>query len=108
MEFWAQGGKAVFLGLNVFHTDSHGHFISNISGDQEHNASIITSALDNPDEISHFQQWFLDKLPQMAPWYEGPVGVDMLATAEGAIHPCIEINWRMTMGMAGILRNRQK
>lgn len=108
MEFWTQDSKTVFLGLNVFHTDSHGHFISNISGDQEHNASIITSALDNPDEISHFQQWFLDKLPQMAPWYDGPVGVDMLVTTDGTIHPCIEINWRMTMGMAGILKNRQK
>ena len=31
-------------------------------------------------------------------FYEGPVGVDMLVTADGRIHPCVEINFRMTMG----------
>ena len=30
--------------------------------------------------------------------YEGPLGIDMLVTSQGIIHPCVEINLRNTMG----------
>jgi hypothetical protein len=35
--------------------------------------------------------------------YHGPVGIDMLKTADGRIHPCIEINLRMNMGILALL-----
>ena len=35
--------------------------------------------------------------------YRGPVGIDMLKTADGHIHPCLEINFRMNMGILALL-----
>ena len=103
MEFWMRDGKASYVGLNVFHTDGHGHFLDNIIGSQEKNAESIASMLKIPKKLETVREWFIGKLPQIARWYTGPIGVDMLVTTKGTLHPCIEINWRMTMGMAGIL-----
>ena len=33
----------------------------------------------------------------VAPHYDGPVGIDMML-CPGSLCPCIETNWRMTMG----------
>ncbi|MBR5466179.1 MAG: hypothetical protein IKU79_02045 [Bacteroidaceae bacterium] len=103
MEFWMRDGKASYVGLNIFHTDGHGHFLDNIIGSQEKNAESIASMLKIPKKLETVREWFIGKLPQIARWYTGPIGVDMLVTTKGTLHPCIEINWRMTMGMAGIL-----
>ena len=35
--------------------------------------------------------------------YWGPVGIDMLKTADGHIHPCLEMNFRMNMGILALL-----
>ena len=39
--------------------------------------------------------------------YHGPVGIDMLKTADGHIHPCLEINLRMNMGILALLLYEQ-
>ena len=41
----------------------------------------------------------------VAPGYSGPLGIDMLATGDGRINPCVEMNLRMTMGMGGGMLN---
>lgn len=104
MEFWMNGGRAEYLGLNVFLTDAHGHFVENIVGTEQEKESFVSSLLTDPQSLVGIRQWYLEHLPQIAPWYEGPVGVDMLVTSDGSLHPCIEINWRMTMGMAAVLK----
>ena len=104
MEFWMKGGRAEYLGLNVFLTDAYGHFVENVVGTEQEKESCVSSLLTDPQSLVGIRQWYLEQLPQMAPWYEGPVGVDMLVTSAGTLHPCIEINWRMTMGMAAVLR----
>ena len=104
MEFWMKGGRAEYLGLNVFLTDAHGHFVENVVGTEQEKESCVSSLLTEPQSLAGIRQWYLEHLPQMAPWYEGPVGVDMLVTSDGTLHPCIEINWRMTMGMAAVLK----
>ena len=38
--------------------------------------------------------------------YKGPVGIDMMLCQEG-ICPCVEINWRMTMGRVATMLNNQ-
>ena len=35
--------------------------------------------------------------------YRGPVGIDMMRLAGGRVHPCVEINFRMTMGLLALL-----
>ena len=104
MEFWMKGGRAEYLGLNVFLTDAYGHFVENVVGTEQEKESCVSSLLTDPQSLVGIRQWYLEQLPQMAPWYEGPVGVDMLVTSDGTLHPCIEINWRMTMGMAAVLK----
>ena len=105
MEFWMKGGGAQYMGLNVFCTDAHGHFLENIVGSEQEKEALISSLLNNPRSLADIRQWYLQHLPQLAPWYEGPVGVDMLVTSDGTLHPCIEINWRMTMGMVAVLND---
>ena len=104
MEFWMKGGRAEYSGLNVFLTDAHGHFVENVVGTEQEKEALVSSLLTTPQSLAGIRQWYLEHLPQMAPWYEGPVGVDMLVTSDGSLHPCIEINWRMTMGMAAVLK----
>ena len=103
MEFWMKDGRAEYMGLNLFSTDAHGHFIENIKGSEQEKEAMLLSQLDNPDSLAGIRRWYLERLPLMAPWYSGPVGVDMLVTSGGRLHPCVEINWRMTMGMAAVL-----
>ena len=105
MEFWMKGGRAEYLGLNVFLTDAYGHFVENVVGTEQEKESCVSSLLTDPQSLVGIRQWYLEQLPQMAPWYEGPVGVDMLVTSDGTLHPCIEINWRMTMGMVAVLND---
>lgn len=127
MEFWLSGGVARYVGLNVFRTDGHGHFLENIQApaplgaghdvplDGSHEASLddspyaepnvalVSALLYRPEVVEEVRAWYLRRLPLLAPWYNGPVGVDMMVLADGTLHPCIEINWRMTMGMAYLL-----
>ncbi len=106
MEFVIKDGVAEYLGLNVFRTDAHGHFLENIQGCEQENVALLTSLLAEPDRLSEMREWYVRHLPLLAPWYSGPVGVDMMVLNDGTLHPCVEINWRMTMGMAEVLRKR--
>jgi hypothetical protein len=106
MEFWLTGAEARYMGLNVFVTDAHGHFLENKEASQEANMALITKMLSHEEQLTTIRRWYETKLPELAPWYEGPVGVDMMVLANGELHPCIEINWRMTMGMVEVMRQR--
>lgn len=86
-----------YLGLSMFATDEYGHYLRNIQNPQ------IPASL-KEQVLKPTLDWYLTNLPRIAPWYHGPVGVDMLITATGKICPCIEINWRMTMGMVTLLQ----
>lgn len=103
MEFHLSSGTAEYLGLNVFRTDAHGHFIDNMHSGSHDNTALVTSMLRSPTPISDVRAWYLHHLPLLAPWYTGPVGVDMMALSDGTLHPCVEINWRMTMGMVEVM-----
>lgn len=102
MEFRLSSGVAEYLGLNVFRTDAHGHFIDNVQASVGGNESLVTSLLRCPDVLSEVRAWYLQRLPRIASWYSGPVGVDMMVLTGGTLHPCVEINWRMTMGMVAV------
>ena len=104
MEFWMSAGVARYVGLNVFATDAHGHFLENEEALQEDKWNMIARMLANEEQLTTIRQYFETRLAEMAPWYEGPVGVDMMVLANGELHPCIEINWRMTMGMVEVMR----
>ncbi|MBO5794814.1 MAG: hypothetical protein J6R11_07065 [Bacteroidaceae bacterium] len=107
LEFWMREGKAEYVGLNVFVTDAHGHFLGNVEATELEKEKQLLLMLANPQALAEIREWYIDNLPVMAPWYEGPVGVDMLVTSDGKLYPCVEINWRMTMGMACVLASKR-
>lgn len=102
MEFRMLSGVAEYVGMNVFRTDARGHFIDNVQTDGQDNETFVASRIHNPTLLSQVRTWYLQHLPRLAPWYSGPVGVDMMVIADGGINPCVEINWRMTMGMVAV------
>ena len=57
-----------------------------------------------PACLVEVRRWWEDRLKGYA--YKGPVGIDMMLCQEG-ICPCVEINWRMTMGRVAAMLNDQ-
>lgn len=100
-EWWIKDGKARFLGYSLFEASGRGKYHSNIRRPQKEIASMIfRDAQADETTFLHTQGKALEKI--VAPHYTGPVGIDMLVTPEGWVHPCVEINLRFTMGMVGL------
>lgn len=100
-EWRCSDGNVEFLGWSVFETSRRGKYHGQIGGSQTELRKIIDGSTDiNPDSIIEAQHGALESL--IASDYDGPLGIDMLTTAEGAINPCVEINLRHTMGMLNL------
>lgn len=103
MEFFINSDHSVdFLGYSVFHAATTGAYGFNIVESQPELMQRID--VDAPllhRLISHHKK-HLSKIA-----YHGPVGIDMLKCADGHIHPCIEINLRMNMGILSILLHQR-
>ena len=95
-------GKARFLGFSLFRISGRGKYHGNIMASQREIIDIILRnsmgryTREDLCEIIYQQQVVLEK--NILPTYQGPLGIDMLTTATGAIHPCVELNLRNTMG----------
>lgn len=99
MEFWVNEDHSVkFLGYSVFHAEESGAYGYNLVESQEELKKMI-----NIDEqlLQCLINYHVAHLGVSA--YKGPVGIDMLKCKDGSIHPCIEINLRMNMGILAIL-----
>lgn len=86
-----------FRGISVSVTDPRGRYKGNLYGSQSSIRRYIlrhTNQFD--DNILKGQEKFLEE--RVAPHFNGRLGIDMLAEADGSIRPCIEINLRNTMG----------
>lgn len=116
---------ARFIGYSAFEASRRGKYHFNIGGSQEkifchieealgiHNdCNGLTDAsagksltprseIPSPGSLIDIQSQCLEKL---CGTYRGYCGIDMLGAADGRIHPCIEINWRLTMGIVEILK----
>lgn len=92
-----------FIGYSVFETSRRGKYKSNVGASQPELLRIIRDTAPGFDEdFIELQRKTIARL--IAPGYCGPLGVDMLVTTEGHVNPCVEINLRMTMGLAQILQ----
>lgn len=106
-EWTCTGGKTVFEGLSVFQTSSRGKYHGNILLDQPELEALIKKAAPTWNgEIIESQKEALEAL--IAPHYTGPLGIDMIAERSGVIRPCIELNLRMTMGLATLKSRTDK
>lgn len=100
-EWRCSGGEVEFLGWSIFETSRRGKYHGQIEGNQSDLRKIIEDCTDiNTDSILNAQRGALDSL--IASDYDGPLGIDMLVTASGAVNPCVEINLRHTMGMLNL------
>lgn len=100
--FYISGGKVRFRGLSAFATDDAGHYIGNIIAPQSEIATRIGI------DLSPYIPRLEDALSAViGTAYEGWTGVDMLSyrKPDGSVEvaPCIEVNLRMTMGVAALL-----
>ena len=103
MEFHASDGKLTFQGYSMFDTDGHGAYKGNLLAS---NASIVQRLTEYVpcQTIDEIRNRLMALLPSYIEGvYEGYFGVDMmicrLPDETYAVHPCVEINWRMNMGL---------
>ena len=99
MEFFVNPDHTVeFLGYSVFHAATTGAYAYNLVESQEKLLRIIDVDALLLQRLISYHMAFLSGIA-----YHGAVGVDMLKCADGRIHPCIEINLRMNMGILSML-----
>ena len=105
-EWEIKEGSVKFLGYSIFKTSDRGKYHGNIEDSQKNLLdTIISFAPEFSTRIIDAQAAVLEE--QIAPFYSGPLGIDMLVDNNGEIHPCVEINLRMTMGHISILKDTE-
>ena len=117
MEFFVHEDRKVeFLGWSVFHASENGAYGYNYVESQEELVGRILDGVDRLnglDRLDGVDGQFLGRLVRYhqehlaKTEYRGPVGIDMLKTADGRVHPCLEINFRMNMGILALLLYKQ-
>lgn len=107
-------GRVSFLGYSVFLTDENGRYRNHYVEGQASLRRRIVSALDFPaagellDALVAYHRLALGE--QLGGRYWGPLGIDMMVCDAGgrhSLHPCLEINLRMNMGIVAILLHRR-
>lgn len=97
-EWICAAGKAIFQSFSMFETDSNGHYAGNLSVDDcVLKQRIADMCSTNLQLVVGEQRRVLDMI--ISPYYEGPLGIDMLVDVSGRVDACVEINLRHTMGM---------
>lgn len=106
MEFFSDGqGGIRYEGLSVFGTEERGAYSGNVLENQESMRRRLTR-LTGEELFERIRKAVMQVLQETyASVYKGYLGVDMLIYKQNdgyAIHPCVEINMRYTMGMAAL------
>lgn len=102
MEFTCENGMTRFAGYSWFYTDEHGAYLGNLLATDDAIERRLSQWL-SIEDIHTIRTCLMAFIQEtMAPYYNGVLGVDMFIlddTGTYRIHPCVEINMRMTMGM---------
>ena len=98
-------GEVQFVGLCAFETDDQGRYLESLCQDPEETLRQLADSLNDPDELHQALEQHRAYLSrEVAPYYQGPVGIDLLTyrtdtlSPSLALHPWVEINLRYTMG----------
>jgi len=97
-----QGG-VTYRGLSLFHTNEAGAYTGNWLAPEGEKLQWLLQYIP-PQPLMEIRRWWEQYLTRFD--YRGPVGIDMMLAREG-VCPCIEINWRMTMGLVAQLLTEQ-
>ncbi len=96
--FRSDGGRVAFAGWSVFETGPGGSYSGNLVAPQ----GVLEERIGHNIEIEPIGQVLSEII---APFYAGPLGIDMMVYEEDGrekVHPCIELNLRMTMGFVAM------
>lgn len=104
LEFYINdNGSIDFLGYSVFIAGTNGYYGHNIIDSQPKLRNIILENGCNEALLDWLIAYHSKKLSEkLAGKYKGVVGIDMLTATENdftKVHPCVEINLRMNMGV---------
>ena len=106
MEFQVGGEGVSFVGYSLFETDCRGIYKGNVLASNamiEEELSVYVSL----DVLASVRERCLKELGRIYQGaYEGYWGVDMMICREGneyLVHPCVEVNLRMNMGVVSRL-----
>ena len=106
LEFEAHpGGQWDYVGPSVFVTDATGRYAGSLVAPDD----VLLRAIDRQVDlrlVDEARRLVEQLLPRLAEGYTGPVGVDMMVVegkrGEAALHPCVEVNLRRTMGRVAL------
>lgn len=111
LEFTVEESGAVrYEGLSVFRTSPSGRYVAHDFVTPEDQRAALMQWV-SEEEVLRWCKWWQTRLEAddiRAFSYVGPMGVDMLVGADGKINPCVELNWRMTMGHVALLRGKNE
>lgn len=100
LEFWLDGkGGVEYRGLSLFYTNERGAYLGNWVAPEGQKLQWLTGYIPL-QYLQEIRRWWEERLKRFD--YCGPVGIDMMLAQEG-ICPCIEVNWRWTMGLVSCL-----
>lgn len=108
LEFFAkEDGEVEFIGFSVFKTSDSTNYGYNYVESQEHLKNRILSVFNNEQLLESIITYHKSHLKSSINGaYMGPIGIDMMICKEDGsnkIHPCVEINLRMNMGVLSII-----
>ena len=100
LEFWLDGkGGVEYRGLSLFYTNERGAYLGNWVAPEDQKLAWLAQYIPL-QYLQEIRAWWTARLSRFD--YAGPVGIDMMLAQEG-ICPCIEVNWRWTMGLVSCL-----
>lgn len=127
MEFWSDGqGQVAYQGLSLFETHPNGAYRGNLLMPETEKQAWLDQFVP-PSQSLAVRQWLEQHLSTLiGTAYRGYLGVDMMLIASSSptspspshlfspsevagavLHPMVELNLRMTMGMVSVLLYRQ-
>lgn len=108
LEFFVSDAGVIFFCSSGFFTDANGAYTGNLLTREDEVLQAVTSYIGHPTLMA-VRDALADYLSRLAgeTRYRGFIGVDMMVCrmpdGEYGLHPCVEINWRMSMGVVAHL-----
>ena len=109
MEFYAEKDSVSFAGYSLFKTEN-GRYKCNLLDSDDSLENRLTNYVPRTN-LREVQEKLTDYFASsIAPYYQGYFGVDMMICSSEAnffVHPCVEINLRMNMGVVSHILNER-
>lgn len=96
--FESKDGGIIDLGTSVFSTDERGAYIGNMLAPEAERMAVVTRHIEESRLLAAVECVRRVLEAEVAPYYTGILGVDMLVASDGTLDASVELNLRCTMG----------